>query len=155
MNRAGQVAGENCFLLDFPPFYGGTDMEQHLMTQLEDPDALPQPLGEYKPVDYWQAHINTLFYQLRGDQQRSFYQTFTSADYRLAHALAADYFEQVTKRDKKVAANRMTSNGPTATPSTDATPQAQLTVMEWGPGNGNLAACFLSHLQRLDKGGRV
>ena len=155
MNRAGQVAGENCFLLDFPPFYGGTDMEQHLMTQLEDPDALPQPLGEYKPVDYWQAHINTLFYQLRGDQQRSFYQTFTSADYRLAHALAADYFEQVTKRDKKVAANRVTSNGPTATPSTDATPQAQLTVMEWGPGNGNLAACFLSHLQRLDKGGRV
>ena len=113
------------------------------------------PLGEYKPVDYWQAHINTLFYQLRGDQQRSFYQTFTSADYRLAHALAADYFEQVTKRDKKVAANRVTSNGPTATPSTDATPQAQLTVMEWGPGNGNLAACFLSHLQRLDKGGRV
>ena len=68
-------------------------MEQHLMTQLEDPDALPQPIGEYKPVDYWQAHINTLFYQLRGDQQRSFYQTFTSADYRLAHALAADYFE--------------------------------------------------------------
>ena len=100
MNRAGQVAGENCFLLDFPPFYGGTEMEQHLMTQLEDPDALPQPLGEYKPVDYWQAHINTLFYQLRGDQQRSFYQTFTSADYRLAHALAADYFEQVTKRER-------------------------------------------------------
>ena len=155
MNRAGQVAGENCFLLDFPPFYGGTDMEQHLMTQLEDPDALPQPLGEYKPVVYWQAHINTLFYQLRGDQQRSFYQTFTSADYRLAHALAADYFEQVTKRDKKVAANRVTSNGPTATPSTDATPQAQLTVMEWGPGNGNLAACFLSQLQRLDKNGQV
>ena len=36
-------------------------MEQHLMTQVEDPDALPQPLGEYKPVDHWQAHINTLF----------------------------------------------------------------------------------------------
>ena len=46
-------------------------MEQHLMTPVEDPDALPQPIGEYKPVDYWQAHINTLFYQLRGDQQRS------------------------------------------------------------------------------------
>lgn len=130
-------------------------MEQHLMTQVDDPDALPQPLGEYKPVDYWQAHINTLFYQLRGDQQRSFYQTFTSADYRLAHALAADYFEQVVKRDQKVAAKRATSNGPAATPSIEPAASSQLTVMEWGPGNGNLAACFLSHLQVLDKDGRV
>ncbi len=24
-NRPGQVAGEICFLLDFPPFYGGTE----------------------------------------------------------------------------------------------------------------------------------
>ena len=30
-------------------------MEQQLMTKLDDPDALPQPLGEYKPVDQWQA----------------------------------------------------------------------------------------------------
>ena len=130
-------------------------MEQHLMTQVEDPDALPQPLGEYKPVDYWQAHINTLFYQLRGDQQRSFYQTFTSADYRLAHALAADYFEQVTKRDRaasKQSSSVTRSAGETA-PS--AAPATSLTVMEWGPGNGNLAACFLSHLQRLDKAGQV
>ncbi len=122
-------------------------MEQHLMTQVEDPDALPQPLGEYKPVDIWQAHINALFYHLRGDQQRSFYQTFTSADYRLAHALAADYFEQVTKRDKKAAA-KVSASGDTAS-------RSPLTVMEWGPGNGNLAACFLSHLQRLDKAGQV
>lgn len=128
-------------------------MEQRLMTQLEDPDALPQPLGEYKPVDYWQAHINALFYQLRGDQQRSFYQTFTSADYRLAHALAADYFEQVVKRDKKAAAKPMASGGVTGTMSVGVRPP--LTVMEWGPGNGNLAACFLSHLQRLDKAGQV
>ena len=130
-------------------------MEQHLMTQVEDPDALPQPLGEYKPVDHWQAHINTLFYRLRGDQQRSFYQTFTSADYRLAHALAADYFEQVTKRDR--AASKPASSGKpsdsVATPP--AAPATTLTVMEWGPGNGNLAACFLSHLQRLDKAGQV
>lgn len=122
-------------------------MEQHLMTPVEDPDALPQPIGEYKPVDYWQAHINTLFYQLRGDQQRSFYQTFASADYRLAHALAADYFEQAVKRDKKAAAKSSASG--------DAASRPSLTVMEWGPGNGNLAACFLSHLQRLDKAGQV
>ena len=55
MNRAGQVAGENCFLLDFPPFYGGTDMEQHLMTQLEDPDALPQPLQDHTGPVQWVA----------------------------------------------------------------------------------------------------
>jgi 16S rRNA A1518/A1519 N6-dimethyltransferase RsmA/KsgA/DIM1 with predicted DNA glycosylase/AP lyase activity len=30
-----------------------------------------------------------------------------------------------------------------------------LTVIELGPGNGNLAACFLSHLKILDKDGRV
>ncbi len=130
-------------------------MEQHLMTQLEDPDALPQPIGEYKPVDYWQAHINTLFYQLRGDQQRSFYQTFTSADYRLAHALAADYFEQVVKRDKKAAAKPVAPGGASGVASTDSGSRPPLTVMEWGPGNGNLAACFLSHLQRLDKVGQV
>lgn len=27
--------------------------------------------------------------------------------------------------------------------------------MEWGPGNGNLAACFLSHLKTLDKDGTI
>ncbi|HVG02563.1 MAG TPA: class I SAM-dependent methyltransferase, partial [Nitrospira sp.] len=116
----------------------------------DDPDALPQPLGEYKPVDQWQAHINHLFYQLRGDQQRSFYQTFTSADYRLAHALAADYYEQVLRRDKKTAAKSAMPGGQSV--SNDA---RQLIVMEWGPGNGNLAACFLSHVQRLDKASQV
>ncbi len=130
-------------------------MEQHMMTQVDDLDALPQPLGEYKPVDHWQAHINVLFYQLRGDQQRSFYQTFTSADYRLAHALAADYYDQVIKREKKAAVKREASNGQSETPPADSSPQSPLTVMEWGPGNGNLAACFLSHVQRLDKAGRV
>lgn len=127
-------------------------MEQHTMTQVDDLDALPQPLGDYKPVDQWQAHINDLFYQLRGEQQRNFYQTFTSADYRLAHALAADYYEQVTKRDKKAALKRAASGGQTETPSKGSDP---LTVMEWGPGNGNLAACFLSHVQHLDKAGLV
>ena len=111
------------------------------VVMLQDADALPQLIGDYKPVDRWQVHINTLFYRFRGDQIRSFYQTFASADHRLAHALAADYFEQVVKREKS-----------RATPLSPASP---LTVMEWGPGNGNLAACFLSHLKDLDKDGEV
>ncbi|THJ17033.1 MAG: class I SAM-dependent methyltransferase [Nitrospira sp. CG24B] len=111
---------------------------------LQDADALPQLIGEYKPLDQWQIHLNQLFYGLRGDKLRSYYQTFASADFRLAHALAADYFERVTKRDKT--AGRQSSNPLPLTPH--ASP---LTVLELGPGNGNLAACFLSHLKTLDK----
>ncbi len=70
---------------------------------LQDADALPQLIGDYKPVDQWQVHINTLFYRFRGDQVRSFYQTFASADYRLAHALAADYFEKVREKRRRQA----------------------------------------------------
>ena len=66
---------------------------------LQDADALPQLIGDYKPVDQWQTHINQLFYRFRGDQLRNYYQTFASADYRFAHALAADYFEKLVKRD--------------------------------------------------------
>ena len=116
---------------------------------LQDADALPQLIGDYKPVDQWQAHINRLFYRFRGDQIRSFYQTFASADYRLAHALAADYFEKAVKREKTLGVRRQASDIP-------LTPHASpLTVMELGPGNGNLAACFLSHLKVLDKDGLV
>ncbi len=115
---------------------------------LHDADALPQLIGEYKPLDQWQIHLNQLFYGLRGDKLRSYYQTFASADFRLAHALAADYFERVTKRDKT--AGRQSSNPLPLTPH--ASP---LTVLELGPGNGNLAACFLSHLKTLDKERRV
>src|SRR5215510_13251048 len=100
---------------------------------LQDADALPQIIGEYKAVDQWQVHINRLFYRFRGDQIRSFYQTFASADYRLAHALAADYFEKVVKRDATRAAKSQLSP-----PSTQP-----LTVIELGSGNGNLAAGFL------------
>jgi putative S-adenosyl-L-methionine-dependent methyltransferase len=107
---------------------------------LQDADALPQLIGDWKTVDQWQAHINQLFYRFRGDQIRHFYQTFASADYRLAHALATDYFEKVTVRDK--------ASGGTPHPS-------PLTVVELGPGNGNLAACFLSHLSRLDREERI
>ena len=52
------------------------------MAMLTDPDALPQVIGEYRPADQWQAHINKLFYSLRGGQLRDYYQTFASADHR-------------------------------------------------------------------------
>lgn len=107
------------------------------MSTLQDADALPQLIGDYKPLDQWQAHLNTLFYRLRGDKLRTYYQTFASADHRLAHALAADYFEKVVKRDKAKSSS------------------LPLVVMELGPGNGNLAACFLSHLKTIDKNSLV
>jgi putative S-adenosyl-L-methionine-dependent methyltransferase len=107
---------------------------------LQDADALPQLIGDWKTVDQWQAHVNELFYRVRGDQIRNFYQTYASADYRLAHALATDYFEKVTVRDK--------ASGGTPHP-------LPLTVVELGPGNGNLAACFLSHLNMLDRERRI
>ena len=109
---------------------------------LQDADALPQLIGDWKALDQWQAHVNQLFYRVRGDQIRNFYQTFASADYRLAHALAADYFEQVSKREKSTDQRSSQSDRP-------------LTVLELGPGNGNLAACFLSHLKTLDRDGRI
>jgi hypothetical protein len=121
---------------------------------LQDSDALPQLIGDYKPVDQWQVHINRLFYRFRGDQIRSFYQTFAAVDHRLAHALAADYFEQVVKREKTSGVRRQ-APGENASDAR-LTPRASpLTVMEWGPGNGNLAACFLSHLQVLDTDGVI
>lgn len=108
----------------------------HGRRMLQTIDDLPQPIGEFKPLDQWQAHLNRIFYGLRGNKLRSYYQTFASADYRLAHALAADYHERVSKRDR-------------------SSEQSRLTVMELGPGNGNLAACFLSHLQTIDREGAV
>ncbi|MDF0665409.1 MAG: SAM-dependent methyltransferase [Nitrospira sp.] len=121
---------------------------------LQDADALPQLIGEYKPLDQWQAHLNQLFYGLRGDNLRSYYQTFASADFRLAHALAADYFERVTKRETGVKRGK----GETAsTGSSELSRQSRLssesrlTILELGPGNGNLAVCFLSHLKTLDR----
>jgi hypothetical protein len=89
----------------------------------------PQSLGDFKPVDEWQDHLNTLFYGLRGGRLREYYQTLASADYRLAHALAAEFHEAHRNRH-------------------DLPPT--LMIQEWGCGNGNLAACFLSHLRHLD-----
>ena len=114
---------------------------------LQDADALPQLIGEYKPLDQWQTHLNQMFYRLRGNQLRSYYQTFASADFRLAHALAADYYDRVTKREKASGARRQASN--------ENASESPLTVVELGPGNGNLAACFLSHLKMLDRQGAI
>ncbi|TLY20637.1 MAG: class I SAM-dependent methyltransferase [Nitrospirae bacterium] len=94
----------------------------------------PQLIGEFKPVDEWQVHINALFYGLRGGRVRDYYQTMASADYRLAHALAVDYHAHTTKQ-----ANLL----------------ATLVIQEWGCGNGNLAACFLTHLKALDSTGAI
>ncbi len=121
---------------------------------LQDADALPQLIGDYKPLDQWQAHLNQLFYGLRGDKLRSYYQTFASADYRLAHALAADYYEKAVKRDKTLSVKREASDE-NVLESRITHHASPLTIMEWGPGNGNLAACFLNHLKSLDKEGAV
>ena len=92
----------------------------------------PQCLGEFRPVDQWQAHLNTLFYGLQGDRLRDYSQTMASGDYRLAHALAENfYMDHRTRQDLP----------------------AMIVVHEWGAGNGNLAACFLSHLKILDTAG--
>ena len=96
---------------------------------LQDADALPQLIGDYRPVDQWQVHINTLFYRFRGNQIRSFYQTFASADHRLAHALAADYFEKVVKREKPSGVRRQAS-GENASDSCLTPHASPLTVME-------------------------
>lgn len=124
-------------------------MEQQASGQLQDLDALPQPLGEFRVVDVWQAHINHLFYRLRGSQLHAFSQTFASRDYRLAHALASDYYEKAIKRQTAAS-----TAGKSGQPGPSPLGESPLTIMEWGPGNGNLAACFLSHLQALDKEGR-
>jgi hypothetical protein len=102
----------------------------------KDPDALPQLVGDFQPVDIWQAHINRLFYGLLGTRVREFYQTFGAADFRLGFALAEDYLRQCVSRAK--AQNEEQAAAP-------------LIVMEWGAGNGNLAACFLDRLQELDQ----
>jgi SAM-dependent MidA family methyltransferase len=97
-------------------------------------EAPPQPLGDFKPVDEWQTHLNAVFYGLRGSRIRDYYQTMASGDYRLAHALAQEFYEAHANR-KELAAT--------------------LLIHEWGCGNGNLAACFLSHLQVLDTAGSL
>lgn len=103
-------------------------------------DEVAQPMGEYQPVDQWQRHVNAIFQAVRGDRAQDYYQTFATADYRLAHALAADYVDRVRARDAKVS------------PEQKGRP---LVVQEWGCGHGNLAACFLTHLKAVDPAGAI
>jgi len=100
-------------------------------------DALPQIIGDFAPVDVWQTHMNAVFYGLQSRVLRDLYQTFAAADYRLGYALASDYFEQVVNRQAQ-------------SPISDG---SVLTVMEWGGGNGNLAASFLDRIKELDHDG--
>jgi hypothetical protein len=121
-----------------------------------NPDALPQLIGEFKPVDEWQAHISRVFYGLRGARVHEYYQTFASADYRLAHALASDYYQRVIAREQAQRTRheaRDKSQGSLV--SGPESRGSRLTIHEWGCGNGNLAACFLTHLKTLDKDGSV
>ena len=133
------------------------------LTVFNNPDALPQLIGEFRPVDEWQAHINDIFYGLRGGRLREFSQTFAAADYRMAHALAADYFARVSTREK-VRSSKFEVRGcenprsetPNAEPTSNLEPRTpNLIIHEWGCGNGNLAACFLTHLKAIDKENRV
>ena len=109
-------------------------------------DILPQILGDFRPVDVWQSHMNQVFYGLRGHALREYYQTFATADYRLAYALAHHYVEEVTARTRRLSGDQ---TGGTADGA------STLTVMEWGCGNGNLAACFLDRVQSLDTQGHI
>ena len=144
----------------------------------ENEEALPQLLGDFAPIDVWQRHMNAVFYGLRGERVRELYQTFAAADYRLAYALAADYVERVTQRQKacpdpstpgvvrptlrvhglsppvRSSTSLSLRSERTEAQSRRADPEketARLTVMEWGCGNGNLAACFLDHVKALDR----
>ncbi len=90
------------------------------------------PLGEFKPSDFWQTHINSIFYGIKGPQIHNHFQTYVSLDYRLAHALANDFFAKALQTKSDI-----------------------WYVQEWGVGNGNLAAHFLSHLREIDNENKV
>jgi hypothetical protein len=121
-----------------------------------NPDALPQLMGDFKPVDEWQAHISRIFYGLRGGSMQDYYQTFASADYRLAHALAQDYYERVRQREAEASSRTVAGHEAMEAVGRHASTSASpLVIHEWGPGNGNLAACFLTHLKQLDAAGLV
>ncbi len=92
------------------------------------------PLGDFKPSHLWQTHVNAIFYGSLGSKIHNHFQTYVSRDYRIAHALAEEFLQKALQslQDKET-----------------------LFVHEWGVGNGNLAACFLSHLKSIDTDERV
>ncbi len=92
------------------------------------------PLGDFKPSDFWQTHINSIFYGIKGPQIHNHFQTYVSLDYRLAHALANDFYARAK----------------------GSQPEKDIWyVQEWGVGNGNLAAYFLSRLREIDSANEV
>ena len=86
-------------------------------------------LGDFKPSDQWQTHVNSIFYGIKGPEIHNHFQTYVSLDYRLAHALAEEFYKH-TVGEKPV--DRVWN------------------IHEWGVGNGNLAGCFLSRLKEID-----
>lgn len=96
------------------------------------PNALP--LGDFSPADQWQSHVNAIFYGIKGPEIHNHFQTYVSLDHRLAHALADEYFALALK---------------------SGAPEKIKFVQEWGVGNGNLAACFLTRLKEIDRDGQV
>ncbi len=86
-------------------------------------------LGEFKPSDQWQTHVNSIFYGIKGPEIHNHFQTYVSLDHRLAHALAEEFYKLTVGKKPK---NRV------------------WTIQEWGVGNGNLAGSFLSRLQEID-----
>lgn len=87
-------------------------------------------LGRPDTTDRWQAHINKVFYGLKGLPIHAHFQTFVSQDHRLAHAIAEDYYQLAVKSEKE---------------------KGNIYVGEVGIGNGNLTSCFLDHLAEIDK----
>jgi len=91
----------------------------------------PLPLGEFLPADRWQTHVNSIFYGMLGAGIHRHFQTYVSRDHRLAYCLADEFLEQCPAAD------------------------SPCFILEWGVGNGNLAACFLDRLRAGDPQGRV
>ena len=77
-------------------------------------------LGDFKPSDQWQTHVNSIFYGIKGPEIHNHFQTYVSLDYRLAHALAEEFYKHTVG---KKPVDRVWN------------------IHEWGVGNGNLAGC--------------
>lgn len=92
------------------------------------------PLGDFKPANQWQAHVNSIFYGIKGPEIHNHFQTYVSLDHRLAHALAEEYFKSALQ---------------------DNAPPETRFIQEWGVGNGNLAAFFLTRLKEIDEDNRI
>ncbi len=93
------------------------------------PESQLLPLGDFKPSNEWQTHVNAIFYGIKGPAIHHHFQTYVSRDYRLAHALADAFLHDIKKRGLA---------------------EDPIHVQEWGVGNGNLAARFLSRLKSAD-----